>query len=123
MSDPCKVAPPSEKVVRPKHAGDITQIYTASFQQKEHQSPRLERARGGKPVKDITQLYTSAFSKQDTPPEMPSPNRPRRNDNITKLYTGVFEKEGGSFRAKPTDELTNPKKVTEHAHPSAQNKG
>jgi hypothetical protein len=40
--------------------------------------------------------------------------RPRRNDNITKLYTGGFEKENSSkvnYRLKPNDELTNPKKV------------
>jgi len=101
----------SEKIVRSKPAGgDITQIYTASLQ-KEQQSPRLERARGGKPVKDITQLYTAAFSKESSPAEtMPSPNRPRRNDNITKMYTGAFESNKNSFRGKPNDEITNPRK-------------
>ncbi len=40
--------------------------------------------------------------------------RPRRNDNITKLYTGGFEKENTkvNYKLKPNDELTNPKKVT-----------
>ncbi len=82
--------------------------------QREQQSPKLERARGGKPVKDITQLYTAAFNKNETTPEqVPSPVRPRRNDNITKLYTGGFEKENTkvNYKLKPNDELTNPKKV------------
>ena len=83
--------------------------------QREQQSPKLERARGGKPVKDITQLYTAAFNKNETTPEqVPSPVRPRRNDNITKLYTGGFEKENTkvNYKLKPNDELTNPKKVS-----------
>jgi len=105
----------AEKIVRSKPAGgDITQIYTASLQ-KEQQSPKLERARGGKPVKDITQLYTAAFAKSNDgkgPTDMPSPNRPRRNSNITKLYTGGFEsaKNNSNFRGKPNDEITNPRK-------------
>lgn len=102
-----------EKVVRSKPASDITQIYTQSLQ-REQQSPKLERARGGKPVKDITQLYTAAFNKNEkTTDQLPSPVRPRRNDNITKLYTGGFEKENSSkvnYKFKPNDELTNPKK-------------
>jgi hypothetical protein len=83
--------------------------------QREQQSPKLERARGGKPVKDITQLYTAAFNKNEaTPEQLPSPVRPRRNDNITKLYTGGFEKENNkvNYKLKPNDELTNPKKVS-----------
>ena len=82
--------------------------------QREQQSPKLERARGGKPVKDITQLYTAAFNKNEkTTDQQPSPVRPRRNDNITKLYTGGFEKENTkvNYKLKPNDELTNPKKV------------
>jgi len=104
----------AEKIVRSKPAGgDITQIYTASLQNnREQQSPKLERARGGKPVKDITQLYTAAFSKGDSgkPADVPSPNRPRRNDNITKLYTGGFDSAKNNFRGKPNDEITNPRK-------------
>jgi len=99
---------PTEKV-RAKPTGDITQIYTASLA-KEHASPKLERARGGKPVKDITQLYTAAFSKPAVN-DMPSPNRPRRNDNITKLYTGGFDSAGSAgLKSKPSDEITNPRK-------------
>lgn len=101
---------PTEKM-RAKPTGDITQIYTASLA-KEQQSPKLERARGGKPVKDITQLYTAAFSKPAVN-DMPSPNRPRRNDNITKLYTGGFDSNGsgsGGLKSKPSDEITNPRK-------------
>jgi len=102
-------SPFAEKIPRGKPIGDITQIYTASLQ-KEHQSPKLERARGGKPVKDITQLYTQAFNKPDSKlNDMPSPNRPRRNDNITKLYTGGFENKT-NFKSKPNDEITNPRK-------------
>jgi len=104
----------ADKVVRSKPAGgDITQIYTASIQaQKEQQSPRLERARGGKPVSDITKLYTANLSKPEpTTPEMASPNRPRRNENITKLYTNGFEQaKAANFKAKPSDEITNPRK-------------
>jgi len=101
----------ADKIVRSKPAGgDITQIYTASLQsQKEQQSPRLERARGGKPVKDITQLYTANLSRPEPQPEVASPNRPRRNDNITKLYTNGFEA-SKNFKAKPSDEITNPRK-------------
>lgn len=106
-TDPAAKDSFAEKIVRSKPASDITQIYTASLQ-KEQQSPRLERARGGKPVKDITQLYTAAFNKQDENNDIPSPNRPRRNDNITKLYTGGFENKNNF--AKPNDEITNPRK-------------
>jgi len=104
-------SPTGDKFVRAKPASDITQIYTASLH-KEHQSPKLERARGGKPVKDITQLYTAAFNKPEAGTEMSSPNRPRRNADITKLYTGGFEKENNesSFKSKPRDEITNPRK-------------
>ncbi|XP_023339669.1 suppressor protein SRP40 [Eurytemora carolleeae] len=99
-----------EKIGRSKPVGDITQIYTASLH-KENQSPKLERARGGKPVKDITQLYTAAFLNKSEPgAEISSPNRPRRNDNITKLYTGAFDGSANNFKSKPNDEITNPKK-------------
>ena len=98
-------------MVRPtKAVNNITEIYTASLH-KEHASPKLERARGGKPVKDITQLYTAAFMKPEKVNDMPSPNRPRRNDNITKLYTGGFDAAAAGFKSKPNDEFTNPKKV------------
>ena len=100
-----------DQIGRSKPVGDITQIYTASLH-KEHQSPKLERARGGKPVKDITQLYTAAFLNKSEPgAELSSPNRPRRNDNITKLYTGAFDGSANNFKSKPNDEITNPKKV------------
>ncbi len=43
---------------------------------------------------------------------MASPNRPRRNENITKLYTNGFEQaKAANFKAKPSDEITNPRKV------------
>lgn len=104
----------ADKIGRTKPmGGDITQIYTASIQQqKEQQSPRLERARGGKPVKDITQLYTANLNKPEptTPELVGSPNRPRRNENITKLYTNGFEQAKSNFKAKPSDEITNPRK-------------
>lgn len=105
----------ADKIGRTKPAvggGDITQIYTASIQaQQEQQSPRLERARGGKPVSDITKLYTANLSKPEvTTPELASPNRPRRNDNITKLYTNGFDAAKNNFKGKPNDEYTNPKK-------------
>jgi len=110
-----KVAPESfaDKIGRTKPGGgNITEIYTASIHaQKEQQSPRLERARGGKPVSDITKLYTANLSKPEvTTPEVASPNRPRRNDNITKLYTNGFDAAKNNFKGKPNDEYTNPKK-------------
>ena len=92
-----------------KSESDIHLFY---FIFQEQQSPRLERARGGKPVSDITKLYTANLSKPEvTTPELASPNRPRRNDNITKLYTNGFDAAKNNFKGKPNDEYTNPKKV------------
>merc|ERR1712168_901988 len=99
------------KAPRTKPANDITQIYTQKIAEAE--SPKPERAKFSKPNKDITQLYTAAFNKDgsSTTPAKGDPVKPRRNENITKLYTGGFgntpEK---SFKGKPNDELTNPRK-------------
>jgi len=99
------------KAPRAKPANDITQIYTQKIAEAE--SPKPERAKFSKPNKDITQLYTAAFNKDGTSatPTKGDPVKPRRNENITKLYTGGFgntpEK---SFKGKPNDELTNPRK-------------
>jgi hypothetical protein len=104
-----------EKVARHKPATDITQIYTAKLVEKEVESnsPKMERAFKGKAQGvDITQLYTAAFNKDDNSPSRNGdPVKPRRNENITKLYTGVFSKgQENGFKAKPTDEFTHPKK-------------
>jgi len=104
-----------EKIGRNRPANDITQLYTATVAQKEAESssPKPGRAFKGKAQgKDITQLYTSAFNKEtELTNSKGEPIKPRRNENITKLYTGGF---GGnpekSFKGKPSDELTNPKK-------------
>jgi len=98
------------KSIRSKPANDITQIY----QQKvaEAESPKPERAKFSKPNKDITQLYTAAFNNKDgSSPGKGEPIKPRRNENITKLYTGGLGKEPEkAFKGKPNDELTNPRK-------------
>lgn len=104
-----------EKVTRNRPATDITQIYTAKLVEKEVESssPKLERAFKGKAQGlDITQLYTAAFNKEgNSPSRNGDPVKPRRNENITKLYTGVFSKgQENGFKAKPSDEFTHPKK-------------
>jgi len=99
------------KAPRTKPANDITQIYTQKIAEAE--SPKPERAKFSKPNKDITQLYTAAFNKDgsSTTPAKGEPVKPRRNENITKLYTGGFENTPEkSFKGKPNDELTNPRK-------------
>jgi len=104
-----------EKVMRHKPATDITQIYTAKLQEKEIESnsPKMERAFKGKAQGlDITQKYTAAFNKEASPSSNGKAVTPRRNSSgIAKLYTGGINKghENG-FKAKPADELTNPKK-------------
>jgi len=104
-----------EKVTRHKPATDITQIYTTKLVEKEVESnsPKLERAFKGKAQGvDITQLYTAAFNREgNSPIRNGDAVKPKRNENITKLYTGGFGKgQENGFKAKPTDELTNPKK-------------
>eukprot|EP00091_Calanus_sinicus_P006909 TRINITY_DN1772_c0_g1_i2.p1 TRINITY_DN1772_c0_g1~~TRINITY_DN1772_c0_g1_i2.p1 ORF type:complete len:241 (-),score=48.42 TRINITY_DN1772_c0_g1_i2:173-895(-) len=75
------------KATRNRPANDITQIYTQKIALAE--SPKPERAKFSKPNKDITQLYTAAFNNKDgSSPTKGEPIKPRRNENITKLYTG-----------------------------------
>jgi len=104
-----------EKATRNRPVNDITQIYTTTLAQKEAEasSPKPERKYMGKAQgKDITQLYTAAFNKETELNNSKGDQlKPRRNENITKLYTGGFGKEPEkSFKGKPTDEFTNPKK-------------
>jgi len=100
------------KATRAKPTNDITQIYTQKIAEAE--SPKPERAKFSKPNKDITQLYTAAFNKDGstaTTPGKGEPIKPRRNENITKLYTGGLDTTPEkSFKGKPNDELTNPRK-------------
>merc|ERR1712106_975663 len=99
------------KAPRNRPASDITQMYTQKVAEAE--SPKPERAKFSKPNKDITQLYTAAFNKDGntSTPTKGEPIKPRRNENITKLYTGgLGNAPEKSFKGKPNDELTNPRK-------------
>jgi len=99
------------KAPRNRPASDITQMYTQKIAEAE--SPKPERAKFSKPNKDITQLYTAAFNKDGntSAPTKGEPIKPRRNENITKLYTGgLGNAPEKSFKGKPNDELTNPRK-------------
>jgi len=97
------------KAPRQKPTSDITSIYTQKIAEAE--SPKPERAKFSKPNKDITQLYTAAFNKDDSSPSKGDQIKPRRNENITKLYTGgLGSTPDKSFKGKPNDEVTNPRK-------------
>ena len=59
-------------------------------------------------ITNITQLYTAAFKEERSGDGFV---KPVRSGKITKLYTEGFSKECSSFKGKPSDEVTNPRKV------------
>lgn len=101
-------------IARKTPTGDVTQIYTQKLVEKEEQasSPRTERKsmtfHRPEGMTNITELYTAAF-KEEKKEAGGKMKPPTRNGDITKLYTGGFSKDqGGAFKGKPKDELTNP---------------
>lgn len=101
----------NSKIERQKPTKDITQLYTAGMTKAE--PTKVEPSKHTRPNKDITQLYTAAFNKEAETNGKGEPVKPKRNENITKMYTGgLGGKDTGkpAFRGKPTDEKTNPRK-------------
>ena len=103
-----------EKVVRNKPAGDITAMYTQKLVEKEElaSSPKPERKemmfQRPEGMTNITQLYTAALKEERSGDGFV---KPVRSGKITKLYTEGFSKEC-AFKGKPSDEVTNPRKVS-----------
>ena len=104
-----------ERLVHHKPVGDITAMYTQKIEEREEQarSPKPERRRESmfqrpEGMTNITQLYTAAFKEERSGDGFV---KPVRSGKITKLYTEGFGKECSSFKGKPSDEVTNPRKV------------
>ena len=112
-----------EKVVRNKPAGDITAMYTQKLVEKEElaSSPKPERKemmfQRPEGMTNITQLYTAALKEERSGDGFV---KPVRSGKITKLYTEGFSKEC-AFKGKPSDEVTNPRKVSSVASVGTQN--
>ena len=105
-----------EKVVRNKPAGDITAMYTQKLVEKEElaSSPKPERKMSVKfqrpeGMTNITQLYTAALKEDRSGDGFV---KPVRSGKITKLYTEGFNSKECAFKGKPSDEVTNPRKVS-----------
>ena len=104
-----------ERLAHHKPVGDITALYTQKIEEREElaRSPKPERRRESmfqrpEGMTNITQLYTAAFKEERSGDGFV---KPVRSGKITKLYTEGFSKECSSFKGKPSDEVTNPRKV------------
>jgi len=103
-----------ERLAHHKPVGDITAMYTQKIEEREEQarSPKPEKRRESmfqrpEGMTNITQLYTAAFKEERSGDGFV---KPVRSGKITKLYTEGFGKECSSFKGKPSDEVTNPRK-------------
>merc|ERR1711892_976043 len=113
---PKVIAAPTSKLTSPvsppssQNKGAITKIYTEALVNDSDGEDGPTKAPRNRPASDITQMYTQKIAEAESPkPERAKFSKP--NKDITQLYTGgLGNAPEKSFKGKPNDELTNPRK-------------